>query len=126
MPCDGSYMDANDMEINISKVYGLLDELKTGKLPKNFGDGYDKRVYNKGYRQDHLDKKTAELCGKLQKLSDKKIKSLSLEMQIWWRDHQKADKERLKKEMKLKKEKSEKEKALKKLTSYEKKLLGLK
>lgn len=47
MPCNSDYMEANQNEKNLSVVYGLLDELKTGKLPKNFGDGYNKRVYNK-------------------------------------------------------------------------------
>ena len=115
-------MNANESEINLSVVYGLLDELKTGKLPKNFGDGYDKRVYNKGLSKEHLDKKTEELCSKLQKLD---VSKYSLEMQIWWRDHQKADKERLQKEIKQHKDDKAKEKALSKLSAYERKLLGL-
>ncbi len=124
MPCDGSYMEPNEMEINLSQVYGLLDELKTGKLPKDFGNGYDKRIYNKGLNQSHLDKKVAELCSKLQK--DKNIKKRSLEMQIWWRDHQKADKAREKREAKEKSDNAARKKALAKLTPAEKKLLNLK
>ena len=121
MPCNSDYMNATQDEINLSVVYGLLDEIKTGKLPSNFGDGYDKRVYNKHLSKEHLDEKTSELCLKLQKLD---VSKYSLEMQIWWRDHQKADKERLKQELKQKKDKKAKEKALSKLTPYERKLLG--
>lgn len=124
MPCDGSYMEPNQMERNLSQVYGLLDELKTGKLPKDFGSGYDKRIYNKGLNQAHLDKKVAELCSKLSK--DKDIKKRSLEMQIWWRDHQKADRAREKKKAQAKKDDAARKKALAKLTPAEKKLLNLK
>jgi len=122
MPCNSDYMDANQHEINLSVVYGLLDELKTGKLPKDFGTGYDKRVYNKGLSKKHLDEKTEELCSKLQKTN---VSKYSLEMQMWWRDHQKADKERIKKELKEIKDKKAKEKAISKLSSHERKLLGL-
>jgi hypothetical protein len=116
-------MDATQHEKNLSVVYGLLDEIKTGKLPKNFGDGFDERTYNMGFSEDHLDKKTRELCKKLQKLD---VSKYSLEMQMWWRDHQKADKARLKKEMKEYQTAKAKELALSKLTKYERKLLGLK
>lgn len=123
MPCNSDYMQATSFEVNLSTVYGLLDELKTGKLPKNFGNGYDKRVYNKGLKQEFLDKKTKELCTKLQNTD---VTKYSLEMQMWWRDHQKADKERVEKYLQAKKDVKAKEKALSKLTPYEKKLLGLK
>ena len=122
MPCNASYMDPTQFEINLSKVYGLLDELETGKLPENFGTGFDERVYNKAFVNKQLDEKTAELCSKLQKVD---ITQYSLEMQMWWRDHQKADKERLKEVMDKEKELSDRKKALKKLSEYEKKLLGL-
>ncbi len=84
MGCNSDYMEANQLEINLSTVYRLLDELKTGKLSSKFGDGYDKRVYNKGLPQKHLDKKTKELCSKLQSID---VTKYSLEMQLWWRNH---------------------------------------
>lgn len=123
MPCNSDHMNANDREINLSVVYGLLDELKTGKLPENFGTGYDKRVYCKGLSKEHLDKKTEELCSKLQKV--KNIKGYSLELQVWWRDHQAADKERLEQELKQHKTEEARKSALSKLTISERKLLGL-
>lgn len=122
MPCNSDYMEPNQHEINLSIVYGLLDELETGKLPTNFGDGFDKRVYNKGLSKEHLDQKTEELCSKLQQTD---VTKYSLEMQIWWRDHQKADAERLQKEIDEKKNAEEKEAVLAKLTTYERRLLGL-
>lgn len=125
MPCNASYMDPTSMEINLSKVYALLDEVKTGKLKKDWNSGFDPRVYNQGLEQSHLDEKTEELCGKLQKIGPRKLKQFSLELQTWWRDHQEADKERLKSEMKAKRNEKARQKAIEKLTPYERKLLGL-
>jgi hypothetical protein len=122
MGCNSDYMEANQSEKNLSVVYGLLDELENGKLPSNFGNGYDKRVYNKGLSKEHLDEKTEELCSKLQNTD---VSKFSLEMQMWWRDHQKADKDRLEKEMSEQKDKEVKEIALSKLSDYERKLLGI-
>lgn len=122
MPCNSDYMKANESEKNLSIIYGLLDEFKTGKLPENFGDGYDERVYNKGLSKAHLDEMTEKLCNKLQNTD---VSKFSLEMQMWWRDHKKADKKRLENEIKEKKIQEEKQIALSKLSDYERKLLGL-
>lgn len=122
MPCNSDYLSSSEMEKNLSVVYGLLDELNTGKLPSNFGDGYDKRVYNKHLGKDHLDKKVSELCGKLKHID---VTKFSLEMQMWWREHQKADKDRIRKEMARIKDEKDKQIALSKLTDREKKLLDL-
>ena len=121
MPCNSDYMKPNENEKNLSIVYGLLDELETGKLPSNFGDNYDKRVYCKSLSNEHLDQKTEELCSKLQ---NEDVTKYSLEMQMWWRDHQIADKRRLEQEISNQKDEDEKKKALSKLTDYEKELLG--
>ena len=123
MPCNSDYLEANGMEIEHSKVLALLKELKTGKLPSFFGDGYHKDVYNKTTK-GILDEKVAELCSKLQDVED--VKKYSLEMQMWWRDHQKADKARIKRISQSKKEAKDKEELLLKLSPYEKKLLGIK
>ena len=99
-----------------------MDELKTGKLPTNYGDGFDKRVYNQNLSKKLLDKKTKELCSKLQNIDATKY---SLELQIWWRDHKEADKKRLNTEIKKYKDDIVRKKALSKLTKYERELLGL-
>lgn len=123
MPCDASYMNPTYLEIELSKVCSLLDELKTKKLDKRNWEGYHPKVYSK-----HLSLKCGNdlvslLCKSLQKVD---VTQYSLEMQIWWRDHRIADKKRIEKEQNDIKEKKEKEKALSKLTDYEKELLGLK
>lgn len=92
MPCDSDYLDADDQEVEYSKVLSLLEELKTNKLPKYYGDGFCPKVYNVTNKID-IDKSVKKLCGQLKKIKD--IKKYSLEMQIWWRDHQRADKERI-------------------------------
>ena len=64
-----------------------------------------------------------KLCKRLQR---RDVTKLSLEMQIWWRDHQKADKARLQEEMKQLKDKKLRKAALAKLSPYEQQLLGVK
>jgi hypothetical protein len=46
-------------------------------------------------------------------------------MQIWWRDHQKADKKRIEKELKEHTDLIAKQNAIEKLTDYERILLGI-
>ena len=121
MPCNSDYLEARPSEVEASKVLALLEELETGKLPNYFGDGYYSEVYNKN-EKDILSNKVPELCERLQNTD---VSKYSLEMQMWWREHQKADKERIEKELNLKKEESERQKAISKLSDYERRLLGL-
>lgn len=112
MPCNSDYMNPTEKESNSVEVLGFLKEVgeKVGKYDSYYG------------RIETLDEDVAKLCSFCQKND---VAKYSLELQIWWRDHKKADKERVKKEMHKIKEKEAKEKALAKLTKYEKKLLGL-
>lgn len=55
-------------------------------------NGYHPNVYNKPVNGDKL---VAELCAALM-ITD--VTKYSLEMQIWWRDHQAADRERIARE----------------------------
>lgn len=91
MPCDCSHMEAQDFEVELSKVACLLDEIKKGKWEDAHWDGYHPKVYNKATKKLG-DKLVSELCGVLRN-SD--VTNYSLEMQIWWRDHQRADVKRL-------------------------------
>lgn len=125
MPCLSDYQNANEFEIENSKVLAILEELKSGKLPKWFGDGYNKRVYNCTSRES-LDSNTAQLCTSLSKLAKSKLNKLSLEAQLWWRDHQAHDARRKVKERKDKLNEKAKQAALNKLSKKEKILLGLK
>lgn len=121
MPCNSDYLAARPSEVEASKVLALLDELETGILPEYFGDGYYSKVYD-GNEEEILSIKVPELCKKLQNVD---VSKYSLEMQSWWRDHQKADKERIEKVLELKREESERQKAINKLSKYERGLLGL-
>lgn len=120
MPCRSDYLSATDAEIEASKVLALLEELNTGELPDYYGDGYYSEVYNKNSVKI-LEENVPKLCRILQKSN---VEAYSLEMQMWWRDHQKADKERVESELKNIKEEKDREAALSKLTDYEKRLLG--
>ena len=122
MPCNSDYLNPNDQEIEYSKVLALLVEVETGKLPPSYGDGFFVECYNRTTKK-LLDEAVEMLCNKCQEIKD--IENYSLEMQMWWRDHQKADKERLGQEIIEAQERNEKNIALSKLTDYEKNLLGL-
>lgn len=120
MPCNSDYMEASDTEIYFSRVACLLDELDgKKKIDRSHWDGYHPRVYNQSVNGDAL---VSELCSRLQ---DADVSKCSLEMQLWWRDHQEADKKRLMVELEEAKKKSEREAAVAKLTPYERKLLGI-
>lgn len=120
MPCNSGYMEANGKEKQLSQVACLLDELNGKEFSKSDWNGYHPSVYSRSVDGDAL---VAELCRRLQFVD---VTSYSLEMQIWWRDHQRADKERLERGVAEQATDAEKERALSKLTDYERDLLGLK
>lgn len=120
MPCNSEYMKATGTEVGLSQVACLLDELDgSPEIDRNHWRGYHPKIYGKHLDGDAL---VAELCARLQKDD---VTKRSLEMQVWWRDHQKADKERLEREMMEQKIEAEKAEALEKLTPHERKLLGV-
>ena len=123
MPCNSDYMYAGNAEIYYSRVACLIDEVDGKPITKEYWNGYHPLVYNKLVSRELGDQLVSRLCERLQKID---VSKQSLEMQIWWRDHQKADKDRLELEMMKKKTADEKAAALAKLTDYERKLLGLK
>lgn len=99
MPCNSDYLGPTDLELKLSHVRGLLDEVETGALPDGFGPGYiDDSIYHLSNRtlKKELDKATAELCSSLKELEAMGgIHAYSLELQLWWRDHKLADAARL-------------------------------
>ena len=123
MPCRSDYLAASNHEIEASKVLALLEEVETGNLPDYYNDGYYREVYNKNAKRI-LKEKVPILCEKLQQI--KNVTKYSLELQIWWRDHQEADKKRIQDELKKKSDDIARKAALDKLSDYEKKLLNLK
>jgi hypothetical protein len=93
MPCDSSYLAANTLEIEQSRMVCLLKELDTGVHVDTRSmewDGYAEGVYNKPSRKA-ADLLASLLCERLGKMSKSKIAKCSLELQTWWRDHQRAD-----------------------------------
>lgn len=116
MPCDSSYMEPSKRERDSLRIRSLLKELK---LPVSKGDECYGDVSS-------LDKDVRTLCAHLGKLSKAEILNCSLELQIFWRDHQKADKDRRIREAQNEAKELIKQKGLAKLTPAEKKALGLK
>lgn len=123
MGCRSDYMEATSDEKAFSQVQCLLDELDGKKFESGEWRGYHRAVYNTHLSKEQKDKLVSTLCSKLQKVD---VTKYSLEMQMWWRDRQIADKERLEQETTDLKDEQERQKALSKLTPYEKKLLGIK
>lgn len=92
MPCVSDHMEANERERKLSQVACLLDELDgKKKIDKSHWAGYHPKVYCKQVDADSL---VRSLCDRLKK---EDVSKRSLEMQIWWRDHQKSDKRRARK-----------------------------
>ena len=119
MPCNSDYMEATGKEVALSQVACLLDELDGKPLDRSHWRGYHPAVYNQAADADGL---VSELCLRLQSLD---VTKQSLEMQMWWRDHQAADKARLEHEIARKQTDAERQAALSKLTKYERELLGV-
>lgn len=123
MPCNSDHMEATGKERELSRVACLLDELDGKPLDPQRGPwrGYHPAVYNKTAKVD-ADGLVGELCARLQAVD---VTKYSLEMQIWWRDHQAVDKARIEHELARKHNESERRAAIAKLTPHERQLLGL-
>lgn len=91
MPCNSDYMQANNYEVSVSRVACLLNEVNGSVWEPRWWDGYHPLVYGKPDLRALGDELTARLCKKLRKLD---VTKYSLEMQMWWRDHQAADEKR--------------------------------
>lgn len=122
MPCDSRYMEPAGLEKDLSLVACCLDELDGKPDPMRHKDGSHPRIYNKVSREQDGDEMVAELCRRCQQID---VTKQSLELQMWWRDHQKADRKRVAEELQLAKEDADRQAALAKLTPYECRLLGL-
>lgn len=94
MPCSGDYLNPRGLEIPLSEVYCFLAELKGDEWEPHWLKGYHPMVYSKGPTKEQLDTGVRALCGVLKGMTKEEIRECSLELQIWWRDHQKADRER--------------------------------
>ena len=122
MPCNSSYMDATRGEIELSRVACLLDELAGKPFTSSHWQGYHPDAYGRQVGGERADKMVNALCKVLQSID---VTKHSLEMQMWWRDHQAADKARLQSESEAAKTEADKAALIAKLTPYERKLLGI-
>lgn len=127
MPCDSSHMQATGEEKTASMLIVLLDELdgQGPPNPRTYGNGYDPRTYNMGEKAPTSHEMARELCERLQAMKPETIARHSLELQMWWRDHQEADRERIAFEMRRIRDDEVRAEALAKLTPYERALLGV-
>ena len=120
MGCRNDYMEPNAAEKAAGKIELLLEEVKIGS-PVN-PDAY--RVAHKyNVSQDELDQMTADLCSELQGIGD--VSVYSLELQVWWRDHQAADARRVKDEIQAHQDEADRKAAIAKLSPHERSLLKL-
>ena len=120
MPCNCDYMNSTGLEREISRVYCLLEEIETGKpvdTKSGNWDGYHPSVYGQPVGRKQGDEAVARLCGILRKTRN--IKKYSLEMQMWWRDHQEADRARERRERKDAEQKALAKSAMQKITKEE-------
>ena len=120
MPCNCDYMNPTGLEREISRVYCLLEEIETGKpvdTKSSHWDGYHPSVYGQPVGRKQGDEAVARLCGILRKTRN--IKKYSLEMQMWWRDHQEADRARERRERKDAEQKALAKSAMQKITKEE-------
>lgn len=124
MPCNSDYMEPNAYEKNMSMVMCLLDELAGKSDPHRGINGYHSEVYGTSNVHDKKwrDTKVAELCSACHSVN---VIDYSLELQMWWRDHQKADQKRIEQEKQDAKNEAARKKALNKLTKEDREALGL-
>lgn len=122
MPCNCDHLEPHAKEVELSKIACLLGELQGRAWNKSEWRGFHPLVYNIGIPDQVADDMIEQLCTRLQQVD---VSTYSLEMQMWWKDHQEEDRKRLERELKAAQEKQDKEAAIAKLTPYERKLLGL-
>ena len=117
MPCNSGYLAPTSLELSISKVLRFHEELN-GAAANHSDGGLHPRA--RRVTRERADQLVASLCERIKTID---VSKYSLEMQIWWRDHQAADAARLKAEELKRKEDAEVEAALDKLTDREVSLL---
>lgn len=93
MPCRSDHMEPTTREKEFSVVLTFLEELKTGELNKDYLNGYNPPAYTQNPTQEQLNEATAQLC---QEISEYTVTDFSLELQMWWRDHQEGEERRAK------------------------------
>lgn len=125
MPCNCDFMTPNPIEIKMSKVACLLDELDGKPINKNHWEGMHPRVYNQTYDRYAAGYDDLAMVAELvEKIKEADVTKYSLEMQMWWRDYQEAEKARIGEKNANEAREMAKARALSKLTEEEKAALG--
>lgn len=115
MPCNCDHMEASGREKESSRVREFLREI-------------NQQPFNHKERNEYygcvktLDRDTATLC---EWCASHDVSEMSLELQLWWRDHQHADRARERRERSEAKQEKLRQAAVKKLTPAERRVLGL-
>lgn len=128
MPCNSGHLNPTALEIQASQALCVIDETRGLTPHPSWWRGYHPDAYGSGgsatrERVDHL---TSTACAKVASMAPEAVRDeFSLEAQIWIRDHQKADRERIEREAYAKRTQTIIDGALAKLTDEEKKALGL-
>lgn len=89
MPCNCDHMDPNEKELNYSKILCVMFDIKGISVKEEWWEGYHPEAYYRTIDKSKLDDTVKIVCDMLSVMKNEEIKKLSLESQIWWRDHQK-------------------------------------
>lgn len=117
MPCNCDGYEPEVIDVTAHQALCVLRELGGGDLkPKDW------HPHSRSPDRGQADEIVAEACRRLRGVD---VTKYSLELQMWWRDHQEADKRREAQAKKKAEEAALRESALAKLTPKERKALGL-
>jgi hypothetical protein len=127
MPCNSDYLQASRNEIIVSQVECFFDELNGVEIDEDWRRGYHPRVYNCDVSKLSADRRVKALCKRLTPIfAAGKITDYSLELQLWWRDHKRADEARKADLLERRRSRALRKKGLSKLTPDERKALEIK
>lgn len=129
MPCNSDHMNPSKLELECGRLECLIEEAKSGMHVDTQSDlwqGYDPAYYghNELQLKSRADKLTQALCTSCRGGTPAGMTKCSLELQLWWRDHQRADAARISRETRKTEEDQLRRSALKKLTPQERDALG--
>lgn len=125
MPCTSEgYSDPTQHEKYVSRAAAVIEEAKGGPaVSRDAWRGYHPRVMGRLVSREEADAIVAEACALMTAHPD--TSTLSLEAQMWWRDHQAKDAARAERKAREAERTKKRKAALAKLTAAERRLLGL-
>ena len=123
MPCDSAYLEPTSTEREAAKVLLFLRILGGAPVP----DDLPRALEHAADQHPRIGKtEVAALCHELrQREIEGTLSTYPFEMQIWWRDHKRADADRQRREAQDIQQKAVRNRALAKLTPEERRALGV-